>query len=215
MSEFLIKSGETVVFAGDSITDCGRRDNSAPYGSGYVKQTIELIGARYPDRKIAFHNAGISGNTVVDLRNRWTDDVLRHKPNWVTIKIGINDIHRFLFNPNEAEKIPLALYEEAYRTILTRTAETGAKIVLLDPFYLSAETDPSSTRTTVLEALAKYIAVVDKLGEEFGTLRVKTHDLYQEQIKYRPADVFAPEPVHPNAGGHLVMAHGLLQAFGW
>ncbi|HEY3330772.1 MAG TPA: SGNH/GDSL hydrolase family protein [Capsulimonadaceae bacterium] len=215
MSEFLIQDGETVVFAGDSITDHNRRDAHVPFGAGYVRQTIDLITARYPDRDITYFNEGISGNTVVDLRNRWYDDVLRHKPDWVTIKIGINDIHRFLFNPNEADKIPVALYEEAYRVILQRTKDAGAKIVLIDPFYMSQETDPTSTRKTVLDTLPAYLAVVEKLAAEFGTLHVRTHELYQEQLKYRPADRFGAEPVHPSIPGSIIIAHGLLGAIGW
>jgi len=32
-----IKSGEKVLFIGDSITDCGRRNEARPLGVGYVK----------------------------------------------------------------------------------------------------------------------------------------------------------------------------------
>jgi len=213
MSDFLINEGDTVVFAGDSITDCGRRDTNAPFGNGYVKQTIDLITARYPERDITYFNEGIGGNTVLDLQARWHDDVLRHKPNLVTIKIGINDLHRYQWDP--ANAVTPEVFETGYRTILTRTKATGAKIILIDPFYLSTETDPSSGRTKVLELLPEYIAVVAKLADEFGTGRVKTHELYMKQLKYRHPDVFCPEPVHPSVSGHLVITHGLLAALGW
>src|SRR4051812_47492548 len=99
---FLIQDTQTVVFAGDSITDCGRRAEHAPFGSGYVRQTIDLITARYPERRITFWNEGIGGNTVEDLRNRWLDDVIRHQPDWLCVKIGINDLHRTLRSTPEA-----------------------------------------------------------------------------------------------------------------
>jgi len=57
MSNLLIKSGQTVVFAGDSITDCGRRGAERPYGNGYVRQTIDFITAKYPERQVNFISA--------------------------------------------------------------------------------------------------------------------------------------------------------------
>jgi lysophospholipase L1-like esterase len=176
---------------------------------------IDLISARYPERQITYYNEGISGNTVVDLRDRWNDDVIRREPTWVSVKIGINDIHRMLFNPNAAEQIPLALFEEAYRDILTRTSKIGARLVLIDPFYISQDTDPASRRSKVLAVIPEYIDVIGNLAHEFGALRVRTHDLYQAQLEHRLADTLAPEAVHPTASGHYVIAHGLLEALGW
>lgn len=213
MSEFVFKPGQTVVFAGDSITDCGRRDTHAPYGSGYVHQVIDLIAARYPDHNLRYVNAGISGNTVQDLRDRWQDDVLRHKPDWVTVKIGINDLHRTLSNGQNP--VPPDLFSELYRDILTRTRDSGARLVLIDPFYISNDTDSSSWRAKVMALLPRYLDVVQHMADEFGALHVHTHELFQEQLKYRPADALCPEPVHPNLSGHLVIAHGLLQVLGW
>jgi len=51
-----------------------------PYGDGYVKTAIDLIHAKYPERKIKFFNKGISGNTIGDLAGRWQDDVIALKP---------------------------------------------------------------------------------------------------------------------------------------
>ncbi len=213
MSDFLIEDGQTYVFAGDSITDCGRRAGSAPLGDGYPRFATELITARYPERKINFVNAGISGNTVQDLRERWSDDVLFHKPDWVSVKIGINDLHRTL--SNTPESTPPDVYETAYRGILQRTKDAGAKLILIDPFYLSTEESADSARKQVLDFLPEYLNVVEKLAAVFNAIHVRTHQLFLEQLKYRPADYFCPEPVHPYASGHLVIANGLLEKLGW
>lgn len=211
MADFMIQDGQTVVFAGDSITDCGRRAQSAPYGAGYVQAAITLITARYPERDINYVNVGIGGNTVEDLRNRWHDDVLFHHPDWVTILIGINDMHR----SGEAA-IPPDKYERLYREILDLTINrAGASVVLLDPFYISTDTDTGSQRSHVLAVLPDYIAVVGKLASEYGLLHVPMHDRYMEQLKYRPAEAFCPEPVHPGPAGHLVLAVELLTTLGW
>ena len=68
---FAIQDGQTVVFIGDSITDCGRRLEAYPLGEGYVRFAVDLIAARYPERKINFINSGISGDVCTGLRERW------------------------------------------------------------------------------------------------------------------------------------------------
>lgn len=213
MSQFLIQDGQSVVFAGDSITDCGRRAANKPYGDGYVSQVVQLIHARYPDRKIDFYNAGIGGNTVVQLRDRWQDDVLYFKPDWITVKIGINDLYHTLHDAPDTT--PPELFETAYRDILNSAHETGAKLLLIDPFLISQETHAFSSRKKALDFLPEYIEVVHKLKAEFDTLHVPAHDLYLEQLKRFPADYFCPEPVHPYPNGHLIIAHGVLQALNW
>ena len=213
LSDFKLQSGQTFVFAGDSITDCGRRGANAPLGDGYARLTTQLIAARYPQHEIKFINSGISGNTVQNLRDRWQDDVLFHQPDWVSVKIGINDLHRTL--NGTPDSTPPDIYETTYRGILERTRASGARLILIDPFYISTETGADSFRKKVLDFLPEYLNIVEKLAGEFDALHVRTHQLFAEQLKYRPAEYFCPEPVHPYTSGHLVIAHGLLQVLGW
>ena len=78
-----------MLFIGDSITDCGRRDAHAPFGHGYVRKITELITAKYPDRDIAYVNKGIGGDIVEGLEERWDTDVIAERPNWLSVKIGL------------------------------------------------------------------------------------------------------------------------------
>ncbi|MBI3945168.1 MAG: SGNH/GDSL hydrolase family protein [Armatimonadetes bacterium] len=214
MSDFVFGHGQKVVFIGDSITDCGRRGEHAPFGTGYVKLAIDLITARYPERRIAFLNEGIGGNTVEDLRNRWSDDVLVHRPDWLSVKIGINDLHRTLAGAPTA--VPPERFAALYREVLERARDAFApRLILIDPFYMSTESDARSHRGRVLALLPEYLAVVRRFAEEFGAIHVRTHEAFQEQLRHRPADAFCPEPVHPNVSGHLVIAHALLRKLGW
>lgn len=212
MPEFAFQNGQTVVFIGDSITDCGRRDNHFPFGAGYVRQCVDLITARYPERLVRYFNEGIGGNTVEDLRNRWHDDVIVHQPNWLTVKIGINDLHRTLGGADLAPP----RFEALYREILELAkALTKAQMVLIDPFYVSTDTESGGHRTRVLAVLPAYLDVVARLAQEYGALHVQTHAAFQRQLQRRSADAFCPEPVHPNGAGHLVIAHELLSVLGW
>jgi lysophospholipase L1-like esterase len=210
-STFLIQDGQTVVFIGDSITDAGRRDVAFPFGNGYVKIVIDMITAKYPERAIRFFNQGIGGDVAPGLKDRWADDVLVHNPDWVSVLIGINDLHR-RFNPDPQLHIPVEKYREAYLQFLTRTKEkTDAKIILMDPFYMSKETNSNSQRKTVLDAIPDYIAVVKEMADKFDALHIPMHKIFQRQLQYRTPDTFCCEPVHPNPTGHSVIANAWLE----
>ena len=207
-----IRSGETILFIGDSITDCGRRNAQAPLGNGYVKMFTDLAAMREPRKKIRVINKGIGGDVVTGLQGRWTDDVLRHKPDWLSVKIGINDLHRTLFgNP---DPVPPARYRAAYDDILSRTRKRFPKcrILLIDPFYVSRETSPSSCRRAVLETIPKYLRIVAAMSRKYRTRHVRTHARFQELLKYQEPDFFCPEPVHPYPTGHLVIAEAVYEA---
>lgn len=212
---FAIQDGQTIVFIGDSITDCSRRNEHMPLGNGYVRMAIDLITARYPQLSIRYYNRGINGNTCVDLRDRWDDDLISLKPDWVSVMVGINDLHRFRAE-DPAMHVPPEKYRAAYENILTRTAQkTSAKLVLLDPFYVSASTNQHSLRTEILSRLGDYISVVTDMAEKFDAIHVPLHAIFQQHLQYRTADAFGPEPVHPDTAGHMVIAHAWLEAMGW
>jgi lysophospholipase L1-like esterase len=211
MSDFWIEDGETMLFIGDSITDCGRRGAEAPLGIGYVRTFTELATAQYPNRNIRYINKGIGGNRVSHLHERWRDDVIYHKPDKLSIKIGINDLHSVLRKADDA--VPPDLFEELYDSILATTQkELGCPVVLITPFYISTDTSGQTFRSTVLELLPEYIAVVEKMSKKYGTKLVSLHDLFQEHLKYRDAETFCPEPVHPNRTGHLIIAQAVMDA---
>ena len=214
MTDFLVQDGQTYLFQGDSITDCGRRDSAAPLGGGYAKIVAEIVTALYPDRQIDFQNRGIGGDTTKDLRERWDDDTIRLQPDFLSILIGINDLHRWLFVPDPAIKVSPDEFAENYDWLLDRvTKETSAKIILLDPFYISLASRDTD-RSQVLELLPQYIQTVHDMSAKYNTLLVPMHDIYQQHLTFREAECFCPEPVHPNHGGHLVMALELLRVLG-
>jgi len=209
-----LKNGETMLFIGDSITDCGRRNNGGTLGDGYVRWFDVLMTLREPEKRVTIINKGIGGDRVTGLEQRWTDDVLRHQPDWLSIKIGINDLHSFLGNPGDPNAVTPQKFERAYDAILTRTRKAlpRCRILLIDPFYISIERAPDHWRRRVLDLLPTYIKIVHQMSRRHKTRLVETHALYQRLLKYRDADTFCPEPVHPNAVGHLAIAEAVYAA---
>ncbi len=211
MADFLVQDGQTYIFQGDSITDAGRRAAAAPFGTGYAKLTIDLVTAKYPERQIRWINKGIGGNRVTQLAERWTDDVIRHRPDWVSVLIGINDVHSYLRGGDPV--VTVELYAEKYEEILSRTRdEVGAQMLLIDPFYITIDDDSPSWRAVVMEALPGYIEVVRQMADKFGCRHIATHEIFQQHLRYRESEEFCPEPVHPGPAGHMIIANAIVDA---
>ena len=211
MGDFVLKDGQTMLFIGDSITDCGRRGDGAPLGGGYVRLFTELATAARPDRDIQYINKGIGGNRITHLKERWNDDVFENAPDRLSIKIGINDLHSVLRSAEDP--VSPELFEEIYEELLTATSEKlGCPVTLLTPFYISTDTTRDTFRRKVLDFLPEYIAVVEKMSERHDTALIHLHDIFQAHLKHRDAETFCPEPVHPNRAGHMVIAKALFDS---
>lgn len=104
---FLIKLRQTLLFVGDSITDGGGRGPFVPLGDVYPRMASDLITVRYPAHRLQVINVDIDGDTVHNLANRWADDVIRHRPNRLFMKIGINALSQWLAQDPKGSVSPL------------------------------------------------------------------------------------------------------------
>lgn len=211
MSNLLFQSGDKVLFIGDSITDCGRRGDHAPFGHGYVRKITELITAKYPEREITYVNKGIGGDIVEGLENRWDTDVIDEKPDWLSVKIGINNASRQLGQDISNEEY-LPIWEACYRRILTRVKdELSAPLFLFEIFYI--EEDVENPRPLAVDA---YNESIHKLAEEFDARLIRTNEAFDSAVAARPGALWTTrDGVHPNAEGHTLMALEFLKQAGW
>ncbi|MFB2600248.1 GDSL-type esterase/lipase family protein [Herbiconiux sp. P17] len=189
----------TVLFVGDSVTDCDRRTDPDGLGRGYVRvlaATPELAGRTVLNR-------GISGNCVVDLEARWADDVVAAGAGVVSILIGINDTWR---RYDSDDPTSAADFEAGYRRLLAPlVAREGARLVLMEPFLLPVTAEQPSWR----DDLDPKIEVVRRLAAEFGATLVPTD---VELIRLASAAgsagaaALAADGVHPTPQGHAAIA---------
>lgn len=205
----MIRDGQTVLFQGDSVTDAGRsRENDDELGAGYPGMVAARFHAARPYMNVRFINRGVSGNRVADLARRWREDCIDLRPDIVSILIGINDCwRRYDANdPTPAEK-----YEEEYRGIVGRTiGETGARVMILEPFVLPFPEDRKSWRVD----LDPKIHAARRVAAEFGALFVPLDGLFAACAAHRPAAYWAADGVHPTFAGHTVIADAWLRAVG-
>ena len=196
----------TVLFQGDSVTDCGRdRENAEDLGFGYAVMAASEFSARDPQRNVKFINRGISGNRVRDLRSRWQEDCIDLKPDLVSIMIGINDTWRRF----DADSITTPEeYERDYRYILNeiRTKLPKTKIVLMDPFFL-----PIGDKEGWREDLDPRIAIVRSLAKEFGAVYIPLDGLFAAQYIISEPEKYSQDGVHPNWTGHAFIADKFLE----
>ena len=204
MSDFPVKSGQTFLMIGDSITDHGRTGEDGPYGWGYVRMFMDIVAKNHPELAIDWVNKGIGGNTVEDLAARWDADVLAIQPRWLSIMIGINDVHRRI---DEDADEAIAAFWSGYTSILERVESFSPRLVLLDPFYIaSEERGASPDELCILARLGRYLDVVEEMAQKTGAVHIRTQQMFEEQLTFRSADHFGPEPVHPYSTGHLMVA---------
>jgi lysophospholipase L1-like esterase len=206
----LFAPNQRIVFIGDSITDAGRRDPaSQPLGSGYVGVVQGFLAARYPDHRLTIVNRGIGGDTVRHLAARWDDDAIGPRPDWLSVKIGINDVWRG-FGVNAHESVPLPEYRATLHALLARAREaTGCRLIVMEPYLIEPDrTEPMRARMDEYGLAARDVAAA------LDAVNVRTQAAFDTVLRTTsPAD-WAADRVHPNVAGHAVIAHAFLHALG-
>lgn len=205
----LIKENTTVLFQGDSITDCGRGyDDDANLGSGYPNMVAAWFNAMYPQHKVKFINRGISGNRAKDLKDRWSQDCIELKPDYVSILIGVNDCWR-RYDSND--RTTAEDFKRDYNNILTQVREkTNASIILCEPFVLPFPQDRKQWR----EDLDPKIQAVRELALKFNVLYIPYDGIFAQACCLREPEFWSADGVHPTPAGHALMARNWLMSVG-
>jgi acyl-CoA thioesterase-1 len=201
-----ISSSSHLLFIGDSVTDCGRREKPFSLGSGYVSIIAGRFAKLYP--KLRITNRGISGNTSGDLVARWKADCLDLRPTIVSIMIGINDTWR---RYDQGSETAIAAFEENYRSILDRTAAgLDASLVLNEPFLLPLCDDQKLWHID----LDPKRRLIRGLANEYGAIFVPLQETFQKAAKAGNACEFVVDGVHPTDLGHKLIADTWMKAVG-
>jgi lysophospholipase L1-like esterase len=199
-----------LLFIGDSITDCGRRQCPEEVGSGYVRLVRDHLLAKDPSTAPVVLNRGVSGNKIPDLQRRWTRDVLDLRPDILSIYIGINDVWHGLVPGREGTSTDAFI--GGFRDLLaqTRAALPGCGIVLCEPSVLWLPTMPEANGK-----LAPYIDTVRTLAREFAIEHVvPLHDVFNRAREQRPTIAWTSDGVHPTSIGHMLIARAWLGSTG-
>jgi lysophospholipase L1-like esterase len=211
-SKIELKSGDTVLFIGDSITDADRLTRAhRPFGFGYVHFVANYLLGKYPDSNLNIINTGISGNTIRDLESRWQTDCLDHNPDILSILIGVNDVWRqFATEDDLPYAVPLDEYKKTYEQLLTMvTQRCNSQIVICEPFMFCDDYN-----NPMFAQLRRYIEAVRCIADNFNACLVPLQNAIDGRIKEVPPQNWSLDMVHPEVWAHAWIAQQWLLAAG-
>lgn len=199
-----LEQSDKLVMIGDSITE-------APKGGGYVERAAALLQVVYPQLGIGVVNKGIGGNTVRDLKRRWQQDALDPQPDWLSVKIGINDVwQQFDMPGKDNDPVYIDEYESTLRELAFSTQGRVKGLVLMTPYFIEANRqDPMRVM------MDRYSAVVKRIAAESGAVFVDTQAAIDELLRYYYPGAIASDRIHPKKAGHMAIARAFLNAIGF
>ncbi len=203
-------AGDTLVFLGDSITaQCL-----------YTQYLEDYFFTRFPQTRLHFHNAGVSGDTAVDALARFDRDVAAYKPKYVTVLLGMNDGAAKVFEP-----VLFDTYRADMEKLVAKIRAIKATPILLTPTMydvratqLNPKPDSRGRGGYYNGVLALYGSWLREFAGEQGAGIV---DLYgplnqftQQSRKTAPDFTLIPDGIHPDAGGQIIMAYSVVSDLG-
>jgi len=203
-----LKTNDTIVFIGDSITDADRREAAyRPLGYGYVHFVANWLLAKYPEFNLNIINTGISGDTIRDLNARWEEDCLDREPDVLSVLIGINDVWR-QHTERLDEAVFLEEYELTYKRLLSQVKEKcDSQLVLMEPFMFCDDAE-----NPAYDSLRAFINAVDDLAKKFNAVLVPLQELIDKKIKTVPSCKWSDDTVHPYLWAHSWISQRWLEA---
>ncbi len=206
--------GKTLVFMGDSITDCGRVTCGGAgyptnvFGPGYPNLIGSKLLGEQPEVNWTIYNRGISGNRIVDLYARWKIDTLNLNPDYISILIGVNDV----WHEKERQNgVDTPRFDKFYHMLLDWSLEVlpNVKFILMEPFVL--EFGAVSGKDWV-DDVAEKAEVTRKIAKEYDTAFVPLQEIFNEACKRAPMEYWLRDGVHPLPAGHQLIANAWQKA---
>jgi lysophospholipase L1-like esterase len=209
--DFYLKSGDTVVFYGDSITDQRL----------YTTFTETYAVTRFPTLDVRFVHSGWGGDRVsgggggpIDVRLK--RDVFVYKPTVMTIMLGMNDGRYKAFDQDLFDT-----YANGIKNIVkaVKAERPGIRITLIQPSPYDDATRPPTFPGGYNAVLLRYSQFLKEFAQsdhlDLADLNTEVFaDLARANgVDPEGAKKLLPDRVHPGPGGHLLMAEALLKAW--
>ncbi len=206
-----------VLFFGDSITDAERnRQIPISTGEGFVTMVSGKLSFENPGQ-YRFINRGVHGNRLPQLLTRLHADVIAHKPDYLTVLVGINDLnHEYTHKIKDGRE----RYEIYYRLLLDeiKKALPDTKVILMSPFVVKGEKTLSSEeypeRWEFFSGEMPFrMEIVKKLAKEYGCSYVPLNEKIKEALMNVSEEIYFEDGIHPNATGSFFLANEWMRVF--
>ena len=211
----IFENGDRVVFAGDSVTDSGRK---RPYGeglwegvgNGYVRNIDSMLSVLYPERLIHITNVGCSGATSADMLRDWGTNVEACNPDYVFFMIGANDVWRHFDEPafDHSSRSPEA-YRANLEAVCERTINKVKGLFVISPFYMESNNDDPMKKMTV-----QYAKIAKEVAEKYGATYIDVQEDFDKHLEHRYPAYISWDRVHPNWVGSMIIAAKIMKTLG-
>lgn len=200
LDQIQVTTGQKIAFLGDSITAAGARPN------GYCRLVLDGLQKQGIQTSGIF--AGISGHKSNQMLARLDKDVLSKKPDWMTLSCGVNDVW------HGARGVILEDYKKNITAIVDQAQAAGVKVMILTSTMIKED-----QKQDLNQQLLPYNTFLKELAKSKGCLFADLNNEMQDALKSFPKDApkgtqLTSDGVHMNAYGNIMMAKGVLKAFG-
>jgi lysophospholipase L1-like esterase len=210
------KKNDRVVFLGNSITE-----------AGYYPSYIWLYYmTRFPNMPITIIGAGVGGDRAEEMYKRLDGDVFPNKPTVLVTTFGMNDSGYFEYNQPGAEAFADSKVKASYewfQKIESRYKDAKqTKMVIMggSPYDENVKIEgntPFKNKNTAMRRIVDFQrkAATDN-SWEFLDLNVPMSGINESIQKTNPEfTLCGTDRIHPDNGGHMVMAYFFLKAQGF
>ena len=201
-AQITVKNGDRIAFLGDSITQQG--NGSSGY-LNFVMSALEDNGV-----KAVKIPAGISGHKSNQMLARVDRDVIQKKPQIMTLSCGVNDVW------HGKNGVPLEDYKKNITGIVDKAKAAGIQVYILTATMITENPQHPNN-----EKLAAYNEFLRSLAKEKSCTLVDLNRDMQDQIASLKSkhpkikgNLLTVDGVHMNPLGNMMMAKGILRAFG-
>lgn len=202
----LINDKDIVCCLGDSITAAGL----------WWAEAFQHISHT---RDVKFYNCGASGGTSTLASEYLYEFCLSKNPSVVTVMYGVNDIERWVLEPNspcenveETLERAIVRYEEKMEYLIKSILEFGARVILCNPPPYDEYSDLTETNLKCDRQMKRVEDIVFRLAKKYGTPVI---DFRNNMLPYvKNGEIIAHDRVHPTPKGYHFMGQIFLKELG-
>ena len=228
---------KTILFQGDSITDCGRYRKATdekqsairPFRDGKLLKRITALGDGYPAMvtaelqsknpgKFRYINRGVGGDRITDIYSRIVADIIKVKPDYMSLLIGVNDVWRNY--DSDGTGTGVERFEKVYDIVLDelKAEFPKLKIIIMGAFVIEGSAtnnrpDDPNRYNNFRNDVAVMADIAKKLAEKYGHSFIDLQAAFDEAVKTVPASELSGDGVHPSEKGHKLITEKWLEAF--
>ena len=199
-AQVVIQKGEKVAFLGDSITQAGARPG------GYCNLVIEALNKKGLEVKPVY--AGISGHKSNQMLARLDKDVIAHKPQWMTLSCGVNDVW------HGKRGVELEDYKKNITQIIDKAKAAGINVIVLTSTMIRE--DQSNELNQKLQSYNNFLRQISKEKQcRLADLNKLMQETVKTMEKNSKGNTVTTDGVHMNSAGNMMMAKGVLEVIGF